>query len=1852
MADTPLTPLTEEMLNTLPPNYRAQVEQTRSMYGEEAGMEEYQDMLNLVTSFGAPQQQTTGTSRRERTRGTGTRINESDVIREQRKAIDTETINIYDRAAAMGEPITRAEARKLAVAKVAEQRQVAFTPEGRPISGVNLEDYQDAGAIETALLALQPQNISVGERGSAERAGIPEDQLRAVKQAFLEEPAKQAREEALEQAADLTDQERYEWIQDRKHTLIEEKLSALLQEQYIENMNNTIVQKGWNQRVEMKQDENGLLRPVDEQTGELLNLNVLEETFGQDFKDAHKESFDVAKYMKREFVDKLLPEVYDMPIYVGEFSVPGGSSWNPFARQISDRPAWYTIQEAHKEGSGRAAMYEWGRSLARQDDIMTGDVSETWFGAITRDTFGALSLRPVVYTALKKLTWDRNPETGLPYDQNDPIYRLDQALDSRVEEAMTIAHDVRNGRVSPEEANEALGKILEGGAAAYVGLGIGGMNVPEHLNTGSDWKDFWLSHARGEWLGTDISRMDNAHLMPHWYPTVAGLFVEVLTPVKQTALGIGVGAARDVTKLTSAKAAQIADGMQYEGVSDFFNNVNRWADREKSLVETVVSRQAVRDFVTNAEKRKVGRAEVRPVTTAEDAANRLGPDVAQRVAATPVGEDIFKSRWFKGWNQDDLVGRAANRVAAARDQFVAATKSKNWVGELKKTETGRDLLYLAQEIRKGMPRADLDAIGNEVLTQYATKEMYGILQDALPNNWVRISSGMIARKTAFNAVKDKWVSRVRDYTKTTTKKAPDGKVYYKFTDRRKATVAARVGAEGTQFQDYTNKLLNRVAKGDWLTEKEFIQVSELVSNAVAESLLGSIGSMAVKGQRISKTAYRGRALTDIMGGTGGAAATAINRELKAVTGLDDFMRGLRVTMTGKSDYIRAVAPSSKGLKLVGIKASDFGARIDPVLLDHWTQTTNLLNEVMPKINKVLQSSDDKPAAANRLLESVYEGDELKAYREIFNLFWAPKGKKIGDILSNSYNGEKQIDKILKEGISSGVIPAGAPTFDSIRSAISFVESKLVQKDLKRLSQSSIRQKHLGGLFGLSGKSDVAILGMSYVVAKKADQVFAKAMLELEELRPDVFLQLPDLGATAGTRASTFGRILKNNGINATLSKQLETMVRGTLKGYSPTDQRQVAKQILTYVYNTGFMASSRSFSKMFEALDSTMLGMMGARAETPALFERSFDAIRQEVYRFHGGVPTSAGRVGLPDDPVKAAQAKQQIDLIGTAWIQASTDLDISKVRGLMGQLGIQTNAPKALESGGQIQAGLDFGTIPGNKLAIYDAEFAGLVKKYENVDVFSKVNAQLENLRPQDRGAFTWLADGFDLTRKTTISGLLGGWAMPGLRFMGTNALTAPAIVGITTPQYMLTSLATVPASIAGGFMRAARRTGIFRTSDAYDYTTLELKGGMDDILFRSPNGRTWTRKTLEEAMERQNIRFSRSTFDFQFDALADAKRMARLGPDGRPVSDMTFIPGVSVPGTARAKKLWSFWRPDRKNFFSIIAEEMDNIHREAVFAQALKNGENELNAGLLARASMLDYGALPPFAKSHIARNFSFFAFRFRMTAEFFGALARGGEATRNIGRTGAIIQSQYEDMQDWVMTPDWAKTRYWREYGEDFKQFSALNVGIQVPWSEPLELLGWIGNAFLNDEMTRGDKAMDLLMTTMDQADPRLGPIVELYQSGHSMRPGMEFAPDGMVPSNFLSMAEMIPGGFELAASYFELEPMDPDRERPDLPLIRGRQWKFGNPGAKRKWLAFQLGMLATGLKRSSDDLPRALAKFGIRSDDIEFRRDAEGNPVMYMLGGTSAGVLTSPEHIRELRRKQLYYIYRDMAKAASQ
>ena len=106
---TPLTPLTDEMLDKLPGTYRSQVETTRSMYGEEAGMEEYQDMLEIFNASGgylAPED--AAKVKAEMT--PGTRVNPSTVSGARAQALAKQALTIYDQAAAVGKPITKAEA--------------------------------------------------------------------------------------------------------------------------------------------------------------------------------------------------------------------------------------------------------------------------------------------------------------------------------------------------------------------------------------------------------------------------------------------------------------------------------------------------------------------------------------------------------------------------------------------------------------------------------------------------------------------------------------------------------------------------------------------------------------------------------------------------------------------------------------------------------------------------------------------------------------------------------------------------------------------------------------------------------------------------------------------------------------------------------------------------------------------------------------------------------------------------------------------------------------------------------------------------------------------------------------------------------------------------------------------------------------------------------------------------------------------------------------------------------------------------------------------------------------------------------------------------------------------------------------------------------------------------------------------------------------------------------------------------------------------------------------------------------------------------------------------------------------
>ena len=117
------------------------------------------------------------------------------------------------------------------------------------------------------------------------------------------------------------------------------------------------------------------------------------------------------------------------------------------------------------------------------------------------------------------------------------------------------------------------------------------------------------------------------------------------------------------------------------------------------------------------------------------------------------------------------------------------------------------------------------------------------------------------------------------------------------------------------------------------------------------------------------------------------------------------------------------------------------------------------------------------------------------------------------------------------------------------------------------------------------------------------------------------------------------------------------------------------------------------------------------------------------------------------------------------------------------------------------------------------------------------------------------------------------------------------------------------------------------------------------------------------------------------------------------------------------------------------------------------------------------------------------------------------------------------------------------------------------------------------------------------------------------------------------------------FNFAQDVFGWQPVPKGKERPDLPTVRGRQWKMTKEGNKT-WLLWQLGSLGLGIKRNMDDYTRAFAKFGLRDDNIEWHRDAEGNPYLFLLGGTTSSVLNSPAHIEMARQRFIYSQYQQM------
>lgn len=1767
--------LTDEQLDALSDESREELLNYIERVGPTAASvpSRYERLLrsDVRRNIAPPQKETQQLTRQVRTQATDTAAQRVRALEVQRD------INVN-----RGMTVAEAEQKALEDVRDVERRSRAVTVEGETTAQPE-EDWKDVVRTSNNPLAVlaavaRPKVVDV----EAPLTDEEKEARKSIRLKLLAEPILIANREAQEK--NITGDERIQYLADRARAIRNVRINEIFTEYY----------------HEIKQQEFpdiGRYDPIPE--GQEGRAKVLRQ---------------LAAEQRDQFIRDVFPrqvELFDLdPGFVETYIRDVADEGNIVQRNLAKAAL----------ATGRL-----GRRVFRRDDEETGQVSETYVGAATRVLFELMSPRAITYPIMKSLTWDRNPETGLPYDPEDPRYLLDRALDEKLEKLYQNQYDASQGRELsfPEvgtgtEATAATGLGPLGLLRAIVpdprALFISGFDVEEDMNTGSDWRDYFLTVGAAEWSGDDVGRLENIDNVPPIFSTMTGFAIELGAPAQMMPLVAATRASKAITKITSAQAIRMADAIQFDNAGEFLRNVNRWADDQASLTETLAARRAFKD-IRKAEGKPAPKEDVRAIETHEDFANKMAPSISDGIAAVEVTADPLKSKAFSGVPKDSAYGRTLRTIAQKRDQLVLALKQKNPIDVLRRTPVGRDLLVSLQEAAAAMPRATEEAIVQRALINITQKEMAGLLQDAMPTGWYRVSQNMVVRKAAYLANKQKIESRARELSKAEVKYV-DGKERFRYTNNTKSYVAAVAGGGARAFTGANAKILEKVKKGEWLTPKEYLRMQTYINDSAVESVLGAVGKSPLKGRNISQRVYEG------------AKKASVDREIGIIDGTRDFFRGVRSTINGQSPIIRSMFPTSGGGKLINRDIRKFNTKIDPVIADVFGQLTNKLNELPNAI--IREIGNAKEGQVDEMLKGVASENPFNDYMDFINLFFKPLQDNIGDLFTKQM-GVNEVEVAIKGAIQDGTLPP-VISLAGMRKSIDIVYETAQGGDLLEKVKSAAIKKGRFGFISSNSMDNIGMGSTAYIISKRARPLYDEAFQQINDIEEGVFIRTPERSPVNGYayRAEVLRSVLLANKVDTKLTEKLVKVFRQAVDDtFSPTDVRRLANDVIEYTVSHGFLPGQGQRGQMYQAIKQGVSNVQGAGEGLKSKWGRLEQTIRE----------------AFPDNPVELQRTQ---DAVANAYLEALTNIDTDRVYGLFNQQGI---LPKAIEAG-KVDGARDsvpaFIDMRGTDLSVLGPTMADHITKYSKFDEYARVNEQLKSFRPEFRNSKIIITDGISWTRKMTISGLLAGWGyMPGLRYMSQNGITAPFITAVSAPANLMTSIVTMPPAIAGGVMRGLRRAGFVRSSDAYDAAAIEMIGAGPRVKFVSANGTMWTQDMIDQAAARQNIRFSRSTYDFQVDMLRETQRQMRVGPGGKPVYEMDVYGGKYAGSDPRAiAEYWDWFRPDRKNLFSIIAEEMDNIQREAAFRNALKIGADEATAGMIARNSMLDYGAIPEKLKEAASRYLAFFAFRYRMSADFFGAMLRGGEGARNIGRTGALIKSQYEDMQEWVITPDYLRSRLWKTQGKEFKQFMATQYGPGVPWSEGLLLLGNLHEMFFNNQKSLLNKIGIAGIGLADQLDPRIQQGIALYQDASKLT-SSSFAPEGYVPSAFLLSCGSIPGAWEMAKNWYNLVPVAKEKERPDLPRVDGRQWRFG-PGGKVRFALTELLRLSTANKRWVDDYFRLFARFGISSDNVDFRKDEDGTPLGFMLGETTASILNNPEYIELAQQQFLYFAYLQMAK----
>ena len=1354
-------------------------------------------------------------------------------------------------------------------------------------------------------------------------------------------------------------------------------------------------------------------------------------------------------------------------------------------------------------------------------------------------------------------------ENGEPLDKNDFAYRAEQTLKEHL--PGTVAKATLPGFTTLPRPFQASTRTTSGPRAAQ--------------QTGDYWQDVAVAIAKGRDATDEFTELPN--YVKEWedkgypnQPWATGMMVEFmlpLTPAGPLAKGatVGAGAAADAlrfvkpgTKLESAlrlgesplKEAQRINAMraartELRGVEAPATAVDKAVDAHG--VHRAAADTITREMANPRTLKKALNRTTRTTTTVAELEKQAGwamtsATVRRLVKAAEDADGVVHvpalkrglQAWEDGVKAADKAGELSDMAKLAFNISVPAARSTGIVAS-------RASKYTSALRKSGVPRISAEAEGWRMAASDVLRQRF---LDKAPVDAIFVTPTVMVKKSALESGAVQRVGKEVGTVMTGTFK--DGAWVPSDPQAVRRALVQSIGPQKATTSEYWAGVLDRMAAGEDLTELDYTRMfDEVLGDAVVKRLGGEELVFDGPQAQAARRPLERRAGVD-RARAGVELLRAVTPEGVQKVVMDAMERPGFVHNTLRKAIPKDVLPPSN----LNPARSSMGLRVWVDSLDG--EIANIPRRMMKEmaenrkkygaVEGFQRMIQDYVKRTNKLyVEGGPEVSEFTAWRHVINKFFEDS-KSMSDAAFKSVLGIRDATGKLDE------LPALTP--------------ENLAKVIENMRQTpEFAGKGLRGL-GPFAKDDLFAAFLSWMVETEVGLAvrgtFREALQKHPELRVDVYnmLDIP-----ADETAAKLGQAMADRGIDhlarapradgRTLNSVLNDHMRNIAMRFSDEQRFLLGELLVAHKLSTGDLKATPSSLQSIKHAIGRLLDRARLEDDLKTLgFDLDAEDGKQVVDAAMDMVvnTTLRGTETSVQDMLKLWGAVDTGDELSDAVASINTKfVNIAGQEGLSAMLG--HDLAKEI---GEIRASVQGGAFERNLAALRVSDKEGMDYALSAMGV---------------------LAAG---SRRVATSGMLGGILAPNTRFHAINFLTAPAIMAMTLG---------VPTTLKA--LGAPRLLNWFQ---------LRL-GNADGLAFKARgSGKSWTNRMVQDAIDRNNFRFSQAGFEFANVAIEDMRRVSKLDPSAGKAAG---------PGT----RAWRWVNPANKNFWSTVAEESDNAWRTNVFVTALKMGKTEAEAAELSRKSLLDYGAIPTKEREAVARFIMFYSFSRNMALETVLAAGRNPRTLRNVM---FLHREQQERAETWAFGKPWNQTRAWMTH---LKDVGGVQQGLAGPANPAMESAAAIGNVM--QAIVWGSP--DIADVQEGAVDAAFNPTVQLMKDlagGGDRIPARHVAlfMNAGIWNGEYGMAEL------LDVQHVD-DAVDNDRRRAGEGTFHGKQYRMSEKGRRRYY-----GMLyfaaQVGMRRTIEDYNKlGLATGKATPEGAELPREVAPSPLLFSLGmETSMGV----------------------------